>query len=69
MFHVLNNTPFLPSSRLFLSNVPSIHIDVRARHPLGAGYERRRFLEELVHVFQVQAFGLGLEGPEEEGVA
>ena len=43
-------------------------IDVRARHPLATGYERWAVTEQLIHVFKVEAFGFGLEAPEEDGV-
>ena len=41
---------------------------MRARHPLGAGDEGGRIVEQIIHIFQVQTFCLGQERPEEERV-
>jgi len=59
-------SPRLP---LMLRNLLGILIDMRAGLPLAAWDESRVVAEELVHVLQIEPLGLGLERPEEQGIA
>ena len=56
----------LSSIRFMLCNILTIGIDMGSRRPLRPRYKRRRIVEQVIHIFQVQSFCLGQESPEEQ---
>ena len=56
------------SFSLPLRNLSCILVDVRAGLPLTARHKEWMITEQLVHIFEVEAFCLGLESPEKDGV-
>lgn len=49
-------------------DIPNLLVSSRTRGPLTSRDECWTLGEEFVHVFQIQALGLRLEAPEEDGV-
>lgn len=71
-FHIDETFDMLDSTTaavlVTLRNIIGDFVNMRARHPLATRHERRAVTEQLVHIFEVQAFRLRLEAPEEDSV-
>lgn len=65
LLHVLclDSLDFVP-----LCNFSGQFVDIRAWGPLAARDERGTVAEKFVHILKVEALGLRLEAPEEDGI-